>query len=109
MPRRVHSPLAYKPAWQFWQQSSKRGRVSFFSDLECRRIAMRRTVVGATVLATVLLAGCAAKKQEGFPKGEWIDLSHDFAADTIYWPTAEPFKLETVSAGINDKGFYYSA
>jgi kynurenine formamidase len=42
-------------------------------------------------------------------QGEWIDLSHDFSADTIYWPTAEPFKLATVAAGINDKGYYYSA
>jgi len=70
---------------------------------------MKRVIVGAIALAALLLAGCVTQKQEGFPKGEWIDLSHDFAADTIYWPTAEPFKLETVSAGINDKGFYYSA
>jgi kynurenine formamidase len=44
-----------------------------------------------------------------FPAGSLVDLSHDFAADTIYWPTAEPFKLDTVSAGMTDKGYYYSA
>ena len=44
-----------------------------------------------------------------FPSGAFVDLSHDFAADTIYWPTAEPFKLDTVAAGMTDKGYYYSA
>lgn len=41
--------------------------------------------------------------------GRWIDLTHDFAEDTIYWPTAETFKLDTVFEGISDKGFYYTA
>ena len=41
--------------------------------------------------------------------GSWVDLSHDFASDTIYWPTAEPFKLETVAAGKTEAGYYYSA
>jgi len=45
----------------------------------------------------------------GFPAGEWIDLSYDYSAETIYWPTAEPFALETVFAGKTEKGFYYSA
>ena len=68
----------------------------------------------AVLLLTVLLgAACATSPQDKSTvdpsKGEWVDLSHDLAADTIYWPTAEPFKLETVSAGITDKGYYYSA
>jgi kynurenine formamidase len=41
--------------------------------------------------------------------GDWIDLSHDFSAQTVYWPTSEPFKLETVSEGKTAKGYYYSA
>jgi kynurenine formamidase len=65
------------------------------------------------VLALVLISGCATRQPpgttNGLSQGEWIDLSHDFSADTIYWPTAEPFKLATVAAGINDKGYYYSA
>src|SRR6266550_3903062 len=62
-----------------------------------------------------LLSGCSSGKVQEisernlFPAGTFVDLSHDFAADTIYWPTAEPFKLETVSAGMTDKGYYYSA
>jgi kynurenine formamidase len=41
--------------------------------------------------------------------GTWVDLSHDFAEDTVYWPTAEPFKLTTVAAGKTEAGYYYSA
>lgn len=54
-----------------------------------------------------LTAGCA--KPGSFPSGQWIDLSYDYSSETIYWPTAEPFKLETVSAGVTNKGYYYSA
>jgi kynurenine formamidase len=33
---------------------------------------------------------------------------HDFSSETIYWPTAEPFKLVTVSAQ-RAAGYYYAA
>ena len=60
-----------------------------------------------------LVAGCSTRQaptRSGLlPAGEWVDLSHDFAADTVYWPTAAPFKLETVAAGMTEKGYYYSA
>jgi kynurenine formamidase len=39
----------------------------------------------------------------------WIDLTHEFSSETIYWPTAERFKLTTVAEGVTDKGYYYSA
>jgi kynurenine formamidase len=40
---------------------------------------------------------------------DWIDLSHDFSAQTIYWPTAKPFELEVVSAQQTAGGYYYAA
>ena len=54
-----------------------------------------------------LAAGCA--KPGFYPSGQWIDLSYDYSSETIYWPTAEAFKLDTVSAGVTEKGYYYSA
>lgn len=51
--------------------------------------------------------GCTVK--QNWPSGHWIDLTHDFSAETVYWPTAESFKLDTVFAGVTDKGYYYSA
>lgn len=60
------------------------------------------------LLALAVMSGCSTK-QSVVPSGEWIDLSHGFSSETLYWPTAEPFKLETVSAGMTEKGYYYSA
>jgi len=42
-------------------------------------------------------------------QGKWIDLTHDFSAETIYWPTADGFKLESVFEGFTDKGYFYDA
>ena len=43
------------------------------------------------------------------PSDRVFDLSHPFDANTVYWPTAEPFKLETDFEGVTDKGYFYSA
>jgi kynurenine formamidase len=44
-----------------------------------------------------------------WPSGPAIDLSHDYSEQTVFWPTAEPFKLEKVSDGMTEKGYYYAA
>ncbi|HZJ42259.1 MAG TPA: cyclase family protein [Pyrinomonadaceae bacterium] len=38
-----------------------------------------------------------------------VDLTYPFDATTVYWPTAEGFKLETDFEGVTDKGYFYSA
>jgi len=43
------------------------------------------------------------------PGGRVVDLTYPFDADSVYWPTAETFKLETDFEGVTDKGYYYSA
>ena len=62
----------------------------------------------ALVLGLVFFTACA-ERAAGPLEGEWVDLSHSFGEDTIYWVTAEPFKRTTVSEGTTDKGYYYSA
>ena len=44
-----------------------------------------------------------------FTGGKWIDLTHEFSADTIYWPTAERFTLEAEFHGRTPKGYFYAA
>ncbi len=44
-----------------------------------------------------------------FNKGQWIDLTHAFSEDTIYWPTADLFKKTVVFHGHTEAGFYYTA
>ena len=41
---------------------------------------------------------------EEIAEGKWIDLSYDFSDKTIYWPTANGFKLDTAFNGIT-QGF----
>lgn len=46
--------------------------------------------------------------QQGSPK-HIVDLTYPFDATTVYWPTAQGFKLETDFEGVTDKGYFYSA
>ncbi len=43
------------------------------------------------------------------PKGHLVDLTHNYSAETIYWPTEEGFKLDKQFDGMTEKGYYYSA
>ena len=56
-------------------------------------------------------AGCGSQSPESvtFPQGTIVDLSHSYGADTVFWPTAEPFKLTVVNDGVTPAGFYYAA
>ncbi len=56
-----------------------------------------------------LLACGPAREADLLSSGTWIDLTHDFSAETIYWPTARPFSLEVVSAERTPAGYYYAA
>jgi kynurenine formamidase len=64
-------------------------------------------------ILVLILVGAVACGGSGDPdlplEGRWIDLSHDFSSQTIYWPTAKPFKLEVVSAQRTPAGYYYAA
>src|SRR5688572_3593061 len=60
------------------------------------------------LLAGTLLTTCSEQRGR-FPTGQWIDLSHEFSEETIYWVTAEPFKRTTVAEGRTVQGYYYSA
>ena len=60
-------------------------------------------------LAAVLSAFSNSIVALDLNNGKWIDLTHDFSAETIYWPTGKSFEHETVFAGVTQKGFYYTA
>lgn len=44
-----------------------------------------------------------------FPSGRLVDLSHAYDADTIYWPTSDPFRLSVDADGMTAGGYYYAA
>src|SRR3989442_12021299 len=57
-----------------------------------------------------LLAACRQPSAADLlARGRWVDLSYAFDSATIYWPTAQPFRLEVVSAQRTPAGYYYAA
>lgn len=63
-------------------------------------------------LAIFLIVGSCAPPdhtEETAFDGEWVDLTHPFNEETLHWPTAEPFQLDTVFAGHTDDNYYYEA
>jgi len=68
------------------------------------------------MITTVLSGACTASPSpapssspSAFPSGALVDLSHSYDAQTIFWPTAEPFRLEKVADGMTPGGYYYAA
>ncbi len=52
---------------------------------------------------------CEKSAETGAFNGRWIDLTYEYSEETIYWPTADGFQLEIVSAGMTEAGYYYAA
>ena len=61
------------------------------------------------LLLIVLIAPVMAQRAPVLPGGRVVDLTYAFDASTVYWPTAEGFKLDTDFEGMTDKGYFYSA
>jgi len=63
------------------------------------------------LLAAALTCACGGRDEAstGFPTGRWVDLTHEFARDTVYWPTADGFKLRVDFKGVTDKGYFYAS
>ncbi len=61
------------------------------------------------LLFLVLTVPVMAQKPASLPLNRVVDLTHAFDATTVYWPTAQGFKLETDFEGMTDKGYFYSA
>jgi len=67
------------------------------------------------LLIIAIFTSCIQKSKEPpnltqmLNKAQWIDLSHSFDENSIYWPTNVPFTHDTVFYGINDNGYFYSS
>lgn len=68
---------------------------------------MCQRLTSLVLVISLFAFGCS--QPFAFPSGQWIDLSYEFSSETIYWPTAEPFQLAVVAAGMTEKGYYYAA
>jgi kynurenine formamidase len=62
------------------------------------------------------MAACNVSSDQSTPSlpellsnGTWVDLTHTFSSNTIYWPTADNFRKDTVFVGMTENGYYYEA
>jgi kynurenine formamidase len=69
---------------------------------------MRTIRVPAVVPVAAFCLALPAASQD-LSTGRWIDLTHPFNEDSVYWPTAEMFELEEVFHGHTEGGWYYTA
>jgi Putative cyclase len=79
-------------------------RCVFTSEIESRGSLNAHEVVLVAAFCFVFTSSARAQDVSG---GQWIDLTHPFNAETVYWPTAKTFEKETVFAGRTD--YYYTA
>jgi kynurenine formamidase len=69
------------------------------------------------LFSIVALASCSNVKNNPnssdlitlLQKSQWIDLTHQFDRNSVYWPTNIPFTHDTVSYGITSQGYFYSS
>lgn len=71
--------------------------------------------ISAFKSAAILVLACMVHVQPGQAQvidlsgGHWVDLSHEYSDETLYWPTADGFSKDTVFEGHTDGGWYYTA
>jgi kynurenine formamidase len=61
------------------------------------------------LIAMAVSACSGAPTPALFPQGDLVDLSHAYDERAIFWPTAEPFRLDKVADGVTAAGYYYAA
>lgn len=69
---------------------------------------MNKSLRNRFVLVFFGFALLASFSAYGF-KEELLDMTYPYDENTIYWPTATPFKLERVAWGINEQGWWYAS
>ena len=65
--------------------------------------------IAAFTIVWFLTFSCKTSPPPSFPAGTIVDLSHPYDEATVFWPTAEGFRLEKDFEGITEKGYYYAA
>jgi len=62
-----------------------------------------------TVCLTIFAALLVASAVQAIDSRKIIDMTYAFGPDTLYWPTAKPFQLETVAEGKTPQGYWYAS
>lgn len=71
---------------------------------------MRSYFIYSIFISVFIALSCQQEEHHDLlDTGKFIDLTHSFSEETIYWPTAEPFKFEIVFEGRTANDYFYSA
>lgn len=63
----------------------------------------------AGLCLALVLSPSSLAADSPFAKGRWVDLTHEFSFETLYWPTADGFALESEFKGVTPGGYFYAA
>lgn len=66
-------------------------------------------MVRSALICIALLASTSCTDGRQQLSGRWVDLTHELAEDSPFWPTAEGFKHEAASYGQTPGGWFYSS
>jgi kynurenine formamidase len=72
-------------------------------------MASHKLIVLALAAALTACATPPSSVSTTAAMGTVVDLSHAYGADTVFWPTAEPFQLTVINNGVTDAGYFYAA
>ena len=61
------------------------------------------------IFCFLIFASCTRVEKVDWEEGTWIDLTHDYSDETLYWPTSSTFQMDTVFVGQAEGGYYYEA
>lgn len=62
------------------------------------------------LICYIATSGCRPEAGETLlENGTWIDLTHVFSDETLFWPTSDVFQHDTVSVGYTENGYYYES
>jgi kynurenine formamidase len=68
------------------------------------------TLLFVILVNIILFFNLCTKSTDTFPEtGKLLDMTYTFDENTIYWPTAKPFKLEKLDWGILEGGWWYAS
>lgn len=63
-------------------------------------------VISWRALRGLMLAGALTSSAAA---QTWVDLTHPLSSESVFWPTAKPFRLTVDAEGVTERGYYYSA
>lgn len=76
-------------------------------------VSGREAIASLVAFMLVGMWGCAPERRAVErifgDQARWVDLTHPFNSQTIYWPTSRGFQLEKVADGMTPAGYYYAA